>query len=109
MNFSKGQSFGKYFSKVSAILLLVTCMACFIAMYRIIKKGSKLRKKTSLKEHAEKYEIFKEGLGSTSNWITTFWKILIIGRWTITNFILIVVKDHNEFQIVMLLGISIAF
>lgn len=109
MSFSKGQSYGMYISKVMAIILLATSLGCFVAMYLIIRKGAQLRKRTQLKEHEKSYNVFQEGLGSSNNWITTYWKILVIGRWTFTNIILIVVKDYNQFQIVILLIISFLF
>jgi high-affinity nickel permease len=98
MKFKKGQSVGKLLSNIVAIILLGGTFVSFIVMYRIIKKGRSLRKGTQEhEEHTKKYEMLHKGLKESSNWVTAYWKLLVIGRWTVTNYILIVLKDYPQF------------
>lgn len=41
--------------------------------------------------------------------IASYWKLLTLIRWTITTIILIFVKDYNEFQILLLLIVSVVY
>jgi hypothetical protein len=41
--------------------------------------------------------------------IAAYWKFLTLIRWTITTAILIFLKDHNEFQILFLLILSLLY
>ena len=41
--------------------------------------------------------------------IAAYWKFLTLVRWTITTAILIFLKDHNEFQILLLLIVSLIY
>jgi hypothetical protein len=98
MKLKKGQSVGKLLSNIVAIMLLGGTIVSFIVIYRIIKKGRSLRKGTEeYEEHTKKYEVFHKGLKQSSNWATVHWKLLVIGRWTVTNYILIVLKDYPQF------------
>lgn len=98
MKFTKGQSVGKMLSKIVAIILLAGTFVSFLVMYRVIRKGRTLRQGTQEhEEHNKKYEALQEGLKESTNWVTNYWKLLVIGRWTATNYILIVLKNFPQF------------
>ena len=50
-----------------------------------------------------------EGQRAHYSTIAAYWKFLTLIRWTITTSILIFLKDHNEFQILLLLIISAVY
>jgi hypothetical protein len=55
-----------------------------------------------------KYGIMMEGL-NPNNKHAGYWNFFNIVRWTITSLILTVLRNHNEFQIILLLVISLIF
>jgi hypothetical protein len=50
-----------------------------------------------------------EGQRAYKGKIAAYWKLLTLTRWLITTSILIFLKDHNEFQIMLLLILSVVF
>jgi CBS domain containing-hemolysin-like protein len=50
-----------------------------------------------------------EGQRADYSTVAAYWKFLTLIRWTITTSILIFLKDHNEFQILLLLIISVVY
>ncbi len=50
-----------------------------------------------------------EGQRADYSTVAAYWKFFTLIRWTITTSILIFLKDHNEFQILLLLIISAVY
>ncbi len=110
LKFTGKQSIGKFFSKVLSTVLLLGCLVVMAVMYRLIRRGQQMKKKSKEKlEFDKNYAIFKVGLKESTHWVTVYWRLLILVRWTLTNLIMIGVKDYNEFQIATLLAISVFF
>ena len=57
----------------------------------------------------EKCGTLIDGLRADSSIVGAYWNLLTLIRWTITTIILIFLKDHNEFQILSLLMISVLY
>ena len=108
MNF-KGQNFSNMASQLLSLALLPASLILFLVMIYVIKKGSSLKKDTQeYREYQLKFGILRIGLKTQpSNWVANYWNTIIIGRWTITNMIMILSRDLPFFQIQLLLGISI--
>jgi len=60
------------------------------------------------KEFKVKYGVLTEGMRVT-NWISTHWNLMILIRWVITSIILILLRNYNQFQIILLFIISVLF
>ncbi len=54
----------------------------------------------------KKFGSLIEGQRADYSTVAAYWKFLTLIRWTMTTSILIFLKDHNEFQILLLLIIS---
>ena len=61
------------------------------------------------KRSNEKFGTLIEGLRADYSIVGAYWNLLTLIRWTTTIIILIFLKDHNEFQILLLLMISLLF
>jgi hypothetical protein len=96
LKFTGKQSIGKFFSKVFSTVLLLGCLVVMVAMYRLIRRGQQMKKKSKEKlEFDKNYAILKVGLKESTQWVTVYWRLLILVRWTLTNLIMIGVKDYN--------------
>jgi hypothetical protein len=61
----------------------------------MLKEGS-----TLYTNHHQKFSAISDGLRKKSkNFISIYWNVLTIFRWTITNFILTALREFNYMQI----------
>jgi hypothetical protein len=66
-------------------------------MFVVIKKSNKLSEGTQeYNDFQEKFGAISEDLQSKqTKLIASYWNLLTVMRWTITNFILIALRDYN--------------
>lgn len=57
----------------------------------------------------ERFGTLVDGLRARYSTVAAYWNFLTLLRWTITTFIMICLKDFDEFQILSLLIISIVY
>jgi hypothetical protein len=96
------QEFGITLSSVLSILVGIGVVAIIGVFYWIIKT------KRGSEDFSQKYGTLTEGLNTYTK-IGTNWNVLILLRWLWTNTVLILFRDHCEFQILSLLITSFLF
>jgi hypothetical protein len=100
MRFNK--EIGITLSSVLSILVGIGVVAIIGVFYWII------RTKRELESFSQKYGTLTERLNTYTK-IGTHWNVIILLRWLWTNTVLILFRDHCEFQILSLLITSIVF
>ena len=74
-------------------------------MALIVKKN---RNSVYSEDYKSSYGTLTEGL-NTGNIVGAFWNIIVLIRWLVTLLILVIMRDAPEWQIVVLLIISVIF
>ena len=87
------------------MLLPTTCLAVILVTWITYKNYKE--KSIKSEEFQERFGTLVEGMNLTTT-TGVFWNALILIRWSITNLIMLIVTDHPEFQILLLLVLSAA-
>lgn len=96
---------GKLFSSVLSIAFTSTS---FVALYVMVKIIKSHREAGTLESNyfQERFGCLTEGL-RISSFLGCYWNIFILCRWQLTNLILLILKDHNEVQVLSLWLLSV--
>jgi len=105
MNF-KGK-FGEVFSSILTVVIIGSSFLVIIWFWRVLWRINRIGMSDS-GDFKDTYGTLIQGLRWQGT-IGLYWNLLILLRWTVTNAIMIVLCNHPEFQIGLLLYISVIF
>ena len=94
-------------STIVSLILLCACLISLPVIWRVINKG--MANVVEREKFEKKFGSLIEDQRAAQSTVAAYWQLLTLIRWTITTAILIFLKEHCAFQVLLLLFLSLIY